>query len=82
MPKKAFGEVLRAARESKKLSQEKLALNAGISRNSIGSLEKGEFAASIDTLFKVADGLDMLPEELITETRLRLSKDLKCDEGL
>ncbi len=82
MPKKAFGEVLRAARESKKLSQEKLALNAGISRNSIGSLEKGEFAASIDTLFKVADGLGVLPEELITETRLRMSKDLKCDEGL
>lgn len=82
MPKKAFGEVLRAARESKKLSQEKLALNAGISRNSIGSLEKGEFAASIDTLFKVAEGLDMLPEELIKATRLKLSQNIKRSEGL
>jgi len=75
MPKKFFGEALRSARESRKLSQEKLAFKAGISRNSVGSLEKGEFVATIDTLFKIADGLDMLPEDLITETRLRMSRN-------
>lgn len=73
MLKKAFGEVLRAARNSKKLTQEKLALNSDISRNTIVSLEKGEFVPTLETVFKVADGLDMLPEELIAQSRLKMS---------
>lgn len=79
MPKKEFGEVLKAARGTRGLSQEKLALNSGISRNTIGSLEKGEFVATIDTLFKVAGGLNMLPEDLIAETRLKISE--YADQG-
>lgn len=75
MLKKAFGEVLKAARSSKKLTQEKLALNSDISRNTIVSLEKGEFVPTLETVFKVAGGLDMLPEELVVQTRLRMSKD-------
>jgi len=73
MPKKAFGEVLKSARDIKGFSQEKLALNSGISRNTIGSLEKGEFMPTIETVFKVAHGLGMLPEDLIVETRLKMS---------
>ncbi len=74
LEKVVFGEVLRHFRKSKQLTQEKLALSSGMSRNSIGSLEKGEFNVTIDTLFKVAQGLEVLPEELIKQTRLELAK--------
>lgn len=76
MPKKAFGEVLKAARNSKQLTQETLALNSGISRNTIVSLEKGEFVPTLETVFKVASGLDMLPEELVAQTRIRMSQKI------
>ncbi len=79
MPKKAFGEILKAARNSKKLTQEKLALNSGISRNTIVSLEKGEFVPTLETIFKVAQGLDMLPEELVVQTRVKMSETPNLD---
>lgn len=74
MPKKAFGEILKVERRSRGFSQETLALNSGTSRNTISSLEKGEFVPTLETVFKVAQGLKVLPEGLVAKTRIRMSE--------
>jgi transcriptional regulator with XRE-family HTH domain len=49
----AFGLVLRALRKQQSLSQEALALKAGLERNYISLLELGHNSASLKTIFKL-----------------------------
>jgi transcriptional regulator with XRE-family HTH domain len=53
----AFGLVLRELRKKQSLSQEKLALDAGLERNYISLLELGQNSASIKTIFKLIPAL-------------------------
>ena len=62
---KAFGKVLKEARQSKRLSQEALALQAGIDRTYVGLLERGLRHPSVGFLFSVGPVLDVTPAEFV-----------------
>lgn len=66
----AFGRVLRRYRLSAGLSQEKLALEAGLQRNYISLLELGQNQPTITTLFKLAVVLDIKPEQIVEAVRI------------
>jgi len=66
-PEVAFGEILREQRKQRGLSQEKLALEAGIERNYISLLELGKNSASLKMLFKLAAVLEISPSELLRQ---------------
>lgn len=60
-----LGQIIRNKREQKNLTQIELASKAGVDRNYIGMLERGERNPSFLSLQKVAKGLDISVEELI-----------------
>jgi len=62
---KQFGRGLRRLRERKGLSQEALAFQAGLHRNSVGALERGEQNVSLLTLEKIARVLKVKTRELL-----------------
>jgi transcriptional regulator with XRE-family HTH domain len=64
-PARAFGVVLRRQRRARHLSQEALALEAGLQRNYLSLIELGRNQPTISTLFKLASGLTMSPAELV-----------------
>lgn len=61
----AFGEVLRAARKQRGLSQEALALEAGIERNYVSLMERGKHSPSVRIVFKLARVLGLPPSALV-----------------
>jgi DNA-binding XRE family transcriptional regulator len=54
-----------AAAPRKKISQEDLAANAGLSRNGIGLIEQGKRWPRLATLLKISDALGMTIEEVL-----------------
>lgn len=68
----AFGVVLRLVRLEKGLTQEQLAWKTGIERAFISELERGVKGASINTLFRLALGLQISPGTLILEAEKKL----------
>ena len=54
---KAFGKNLAAIRDDREFSQERLAALAGVSRETIGLMERGVRWARLSTLHKVAKAL-------------------------
>jgi len=63
--RKTLGEVIRSYREKAEFSQEQLAEKADLHHNYIGELERGEKAATIDTLIKIAKGLGVRVRDLV-----------------
>ena len=63
-PGKRFGNTVVRLRRAKGISQEELAFRSGIHRSYIGVIERGEKSPSIDTIMKVAKGLDVSVGEL------------------
>jgi transcriptional regulator with XRE-family HTH domain len=64
-PHEAFGKVLRALRAERGLSQEALALEAGIQRNYVSLIERGINQPTITIIFKLSAALEMQPSQLI-----------------
>ena len=64
-PQSAFGMVLRDLRKARGLSQEELALEAGLQRNFVSLIELGHNQPSINTLWKLADALEVKPSAFI-----------------
>lgn len=63
---KDFGKNLRKLRlKKKKLSQHKLSLDAGLDKNVVGNLERGETNPQITTLKALAKVLDVHPKDLL-----------------
>ena len=60
-----LGAVIRAERQKRGLSQEALALLAGLSRTHIGEIERGEVGVSFAALEDIATGLGIPLSELI-----------------
>lgn len=54
-----LGRSIRSIREQKRYSQERFARHAGFERSNYGAIERGDFNVRLDTLVKVAAGLDM-----------------------
>ena len=73
---KRFVQVIRRERESKGLSQEKLAGLAGLDRSYMHRLESGRSSPTLDTLESLARALQVLPSELIA----RIDDSAKDDE--
>jgi DNA-binding XRE family transcriptional regulator len=61
---KAFGAHLRKLRIERNLSQEQLADIAGVSENTIVTLESGKLNTSIATSFELAKALDVPVRDL------------------
>ncbi|QQG47966.1 MAG: helix-turn-helix transcriptional regulator [Candidatus Woesebacteria bacterium] len=62
---KKIGKNIRKIRERKEITQEQLALDAGLNRAYIGYIERGERNPSTDTVVKIAKALKVSPKELI-----------------
>ena len=60
-----FGAKLRSLREARGLSQERLALNCGLDRTYVGSVERGERNISLINIKRLAASLDVMVEELL-----------------
>lgn len=58
---------LRRLRNAKGISQEELADRADVNRNYVGMLEREEYAASVDMLEKLAEGLGVDPIEFLRQ---------------
>lgn len=67
--RKRFGERVKALRRAKGLSQEELAFRAGIHRNYLGGVERGERNPALDNIAAIAKALDVTPGELLTFTK-------------
>lgn len=71
---KRLGERLRQIRERKGLSQEQVALDAGITVNTYGCIERGRMPRgaainpTLDTLFRILEALETTAEELTDES--------------
>ena len=72
-PAIAFGKVLRLLRKQAGLSQEQLALTAGIERNFVSLIERGINQPTIRVIFKLAAPLGIAPSELLHLVELQLS---------
>ncbi|MDV4146770.1 helix-turn-helix domain-containing protein [Shimia sp. FJ5] len=56
-------------RRARGLSQEELALRAGVNRGYMGKLENAKYAASLDILEKIAAALSVDPSALVAPRR-------------
>ncbi|WP_405041413.1 helix-turn-helix transcriptional regulator [Parvibaculum sp.] len=63
--RKVFGQNLRRTRLEKGLSQEALALEAGVDRTYISALERGIYSATVTMIGKLADVLEVEPASLL-----------------
>lgn len=61
----AFGTAIRKLREQRGLSQEQLALEAGLDRSYAGGIERGERNPSLANIFKLADALGVAPSQIL-----------------
>ena len=73
-PEVALGRVLRALREGRGLTQERLALEAGYSRYYLGLLEQGARNASVLTLFRLGKVLGVAPSEILRQTEVHVTE--------
>lgn len=68
---------MRAAREARGLSQEKLAELSDLHRNYIGGIERGERNVGLKALFRIAEAFGMHPAEIIQDCRFEWTASAK-----
>lgn len=61
-----LGAAIRGARLGMGLSQEALAVDAGLDRSYMGGIERGEHNLTAMNLVKIADALDIQPSKLLS----------------
>lgn len=59
-----LGRAIRESRTGKGLSQERLAHLAGLHRNYVGDVERGERNPSLENILKIVDALGCTAEEM------------------
>lgn len=67
----ALGEVLRALRKERGLSQEALALEAEVERNYVSLIELGKNSPSVRILFKLCKTLGVSPSDMLAAVEQR-----------
>ena len=67
-----IGVKIKLLRTKQKLSQEELGFKAGLNKNSIGGIERGENVPSIDTLYQIANALGITLVDLVDITKVDL----------
>lgn len=65
----AFAVVLRDLRRELGLSQEQLALRAGVDRTFVGKLESGRHQPSLAVVFKLAQSAGTTPADLVARVQ-------------
>jgi transcriptional regulator with XRE-family HTH domain len=65
-----LGKAIRSAREQGGYSQEGFARHADFDRSYFGAIERGEFNVSLDTLVKIAAGLDTKASALCARAKI------------
>jgi len=60
-----FGRRMRAVRTAKKLSQEHVALECGLSQTYISEVESGKRNISLQNIYRIAHALEMTMAELM-----------------
>jgi len=71
----AFGFVLKRYRKHNNVSQEMLALEAGLDRTYISLLERGLRQPTVRTVFAIAEVLSVPPHEIVEAVELRLTEN-------
>lgn len=74
--KSRFGNTLRKLREDRGYSQEELAERAGLHRNYVGGVERGERNVALENIVKLAGALSVSPKELFADFPLNRSIDM------
>lgn len=64
---KLVGFAIKKCREDKELTQDVLSGLAGLDRTHYSKIERGLRSPNIDSLFKIAAALDIMPHELMKE---------------
>ncbi|HIY47721.1 MAG TPA: helix-turn-helix domain-containing protein [Candidatus Alistipes faecigallinarum] len=59
-----FGQQVAKIRKSRGLSQEQLAYKCGFDRTYVGTIERGEKSATINSIVKIARGLEITLKDL------------------
>ena len=62
-----LGENVRRQRKLKGMTQEQLALEAGMERSYVSDLERGQRNPSVRALGRLAEALGVLPHQLLTQ---------------
>lgn len=65
--KARFGSTLRKLRDECGYSQEELAERAGLHRNYVGGVERGERNVALENIVKLAKALSVSPKELFVD---------------
>ena len=65
--KSRFGASLRRLRDERGYSQEELAERAGLHRNYIGGIERGERNVALENIVRLAKALSVSPKELFAD---------------
>lgn len=63
--RRAIGDRIRAARQDRKLSQEKLGELTGLDRKTVNRIEQGAHSTLVDHLLLIAEALDVPPTDLV-----------------
>ncbi len=61
----AFGQHLQKLRTAKGLSQQQLAFEAGLNKNQVGNIERGEVNTTISTILSISRVLEVQPKALL-----------------
>ncbi len=61
----AVGQRIKKFRAERKISQEELALSSGIYPAYLGRLERGERCPTVETIYKICDGLKISMSDLL-----------------
>lgn len=73
-PATGFGKAVRARRKAAEISQEKLALEAGLARVFISWIENGHKQATFQTMLKLAMALNCSAADLVAEAEAILAE--------
>lgn len=60
-----LGDELRKARQEAGMSQEKVALQAGVDRSYLSELENNKWSPTVEMLFRICDALNVTASEII-----------------
>lgn len=77
--KVAIGKVIRRERKAKKLSQEVCSGLTGMARSHLSMIETGEKQANFETLWRIANTLEITPHELV---KMFEDEIQTCEEGI
>lgn len=67
-----IGTKIKLLRMKVPLSQEQLALQAGINKNSLGAIERGQSSPTVETLAKISEALGLELKELVDVSKIDL----------